>query len=899
MADSRGTASKSADKDSTSTRPARLRVMRPEVKEFLTSPRRSRPKKQPPPPPPPPPPPRKEKVKERKKKEKEKAATGEEKFERAQYNCAFQDEDEGGRDFAPPELVWGKVRSHPWWPGQVFDAADASEIALQHRRAGAPLVAYFWDRTFAWSDPSALLPFRANFTRLSAQSTMSSFVSAIDSALQEVGRRVEAGLSCGCFSSSIATKQEVQNSGVRQGAYGAAVDSVYTRDAFHGKTFLDYISALGKKPLAGADLLDLATAKAQLRAFNRSRGLRDLPEFVMFEGIEEITEMTRTKGERMHKRSEDGVPSKEKKSRRAGSSRRKGEALPEAGNEDAMDEDGNGGAADDTLSQGKKSKRMKSSSKKKTDISKHLDGLKTGSVADSRTLDKKTIDDVLSERKSGRTLRSTSKKEDALEGLKRLAKDGSEELTGKSKDAPVLKENNQRDGAGSAHKKGRITEDGYHRLGDRNAEDLTSPGKRRSGHNENSISKRVSISEYGRKKKKLSELMAEPGRPNSASGGKGKTRGKRLLHDSAEKAEDPDRHSKDILMTRKRKKLNTLGDVSSQSEPLSRKKSTKVGELMSKAAGSSMLQAAPAVKANSAVSQTKPRRAKHRQVNAEDKSPRPVKVNQGNSEAITEESLSCGEMLWQLSVAACGLKQREKIAPTSVNFFTDFRKNSNFSSSDVNEGMPEKATNTESTPSEQPIADHMHDDYWADILINVEEPLSSLKKKKDESKKRANKKAPQVKKPPINSSATAENADEPRSEGNQDTENGEELRNETKLFSANGSQPNAGTKSGEEMENSFLSGLVLHFSRPSAVPSRSDLIKIFSQYGPVNEAKADVANSASSAQVIFKRRMDAEAAFASAGKISALGPALVSFRLTDFPASASGNKASHVASKSE
>ncbi|CAD6234425.1 unnamed protein product [Miscanthus lutarioriparius] len=333
----------------------------------------------------------------------------------------------------------------------------------------------------------------------------------------------------------------------------------------------------------------------------------------------------------MHKRSEDDVPGKEKKSRRAGSSRRKGEALPEAGNEDAMDEDSNGGVSDDTLSQGKRSKRMKSSSKKKTDISKHLDGLKTGPVADSRTLDKKTVDDVLSERKSGRTLRSTSKKEDALEGLKRLAKDGS-----------------------SAHKKGRITEDGYHRLGDSNAEDLTSPGKRRSGHNENSISKRVSISEQGRKKKKLSELMAETGRPNSASGGKGKTRGKHLLHDSAEKAEDPDRHSKDTLVTRKRKKLNTLGDLSSQSEPLSRKKSTKVGELMSKAAGSSMLQAAPAVRANSGVSQTKPRRAKHRQVNAEDKSPRPVKVNQGNSEAISEESLSCGEMLWQLSVAACG-----------------------------------------------------------------------------------------------------------------------------------------------------------------------------------------------------------------------------------------------------
>ncbi|PWZ33818.1 hypothetical protein Zm00014a_036505 [Zea mays] len=847
MADSRGTTPKSGDNDNTSTRPARLRVMRPEVKEFLTSPRRRRPKKQPPPPPPPPP--RKVKLKERKNKEKGKAATEEDKFERAQYNCPFQDEGEGGRDFAPQELVWGKVRSHSWWPGQVFDAADASEIALQHRKAGALLIAYFWDRTFAWSSPSALLPFRSNFTRLSAQSTMSSFVSAIDSALQEVGRRVEAGLSCGCFTSSIATKQEVQNSGIRQGAYGAAVDSVYTRDAFHSKTFLDYISALGKKPLAGADLLDLATAKAQLRALNRSRGSRDLPEFEMFEGTDEITKMTHTDG-------------------------------------------------DDTLSRGKKSKRMKSSSKKKTDISKHLDGLKTGSVADSRTLAKKAVGDALSERKSGRTLRSTSKKEDALEGLKRLAKDGIQELTGKSKDAPILKEKNQGHGAGSAHKKGRITEDGYHRLGDSNAEDPTSPGKRRLGHNENSISKRVPISEHGRKKKKLSELMAETGKPNSASSGKSKTRGKRSLHDSAEKTEDPEHHSKDTLMTRKRKKLNTLGDLSSLSEPLSRKKSTKVGELMSKVAGSSMLQAAPAVKANSAVSQTKPRRAKYRQVNAADKSPCPVKVNQGNSEAVSKESLSCGEMLWQLSVAACGLQQKEKIVPTSVNFFTGFRKN-NFSSSDVNEGMPEKAANTESTLSEQPIADHMQDDYWADILINVEEPLSSLKKKIDESKKRVNKKAPQVKKPPVNSLSTTENVDEPRSEGNQDTGNEEQLRNETKLFSANGSQLKAGTKFGQEMENCFLSGLVLHFSRPCAVPSQCDLIKIFSQYGPVNEVKADVANSASSAQVIFKRRMDAEAAFAGAGKISALGPALVSFRLTDFPASASGNKASHVASKSE
>lgn len=234
--------------------------------ELLKSPRSGRPKNQPSPPP----------------QEEEEGNHGS-----ARYDCTFQDE--GGHNFAPPELVWGKVRSHPWWPGQVFDAADASELALKHTRAGAPLVAYFWDKTFAWSDASALLPFCSNFTRLASQSTMSGFVSAVDAALQEVGRRVEVGLSCTCFGSSFGKRQEIENSGIREGAYGAVVDGAYMRGAYHGRPFLDYILALGMNPLAGADRLELTTAKAQLRAFNCSRGSRHLPEFVTFEGIEDVS----------------------------------------------------------------------------------------------------------------------------------------------------------------------------------------------------------------------------------------------------------------------------------------------------------------------------------------------------------------------------------------------------------------------------------------------------------------------------------------------------------------------------------------------------------------------------------------------------------------------------------
>jgi hypothetical protein len=1033
MADARERASKNAsgDRESTSARPTRLRVMRADVQDLLRSPRRSRPKKQ-----------------------------QEEKFELARYDCAFQDEGEGSRDFAPPDLVWGKVRSHPWWPGQVFDPADASEVALQHRRPGAPLVAYFWDRTFAWNDASVLLPFRSNFTRFSAQSTMSGFVSSVDTALQEVGRRVEVSLSCSCFGSTISTKQEVENSGVRHGAYGAVVDSRYLRDAFNCKTFLDYISALGKRPLAGADLLDLATAKAQLRAFNRARGPRGLPEFVLFQGIEDVADAVPNTRKRMHKNNENDVLSKEKKSRLAGSSSRRSEALLEVADEEVMYVSSRGATDEDATGKENNSKRTKSSAKKKTDMSKHSDrheiavavgGSRTPAnnanavlrkekkmrlaessllrsdalleVADeevmyvpsrgatgedamgkgnnskcTKSLAKKKTDmskhsdrreiaaavggsrtpannanDVLRKEKkmrlagssslrsdallevadeevmyvpsrgatdedatgkgnnskrtkssakkktdmfkhsdrcersaavggsrtpakneSVRTLRSMSMKEDALEGLKKLVKDGGGETSkGNSKDAPLLKENKLRHSA--ARKKDKITED-EDGLGDGSTKDSTSPGKTSSGRTENSVSKRLLISEHGRKKKKLSELMAETDRPNSAPYNKNKTRGTHL-HVSSVKAEDPDRDSKDTSTTRKRKKLNTLGDLSPQSQPISRKKSTKVGELMTKASGRTS-RTPPAVKANGTTSQTKLHSAKHKHLRASVKSPRPAKLNQGKKDAITDQSLSCGEMLMQLSLAACDLKRRAKIAPTSVNFFTGFRRNSNVSSCDVDKELPEKADDTESTPSEQPIADHMQDEYWADILINVEEPLSTLKKK-DDSKKRSSKKAHQVKKLLTNSSVALASAGKSRSGNKQDTENGEQPKDGSKLFVVDGSQLNAGTKSAEEFETSLLAGLVLHFSRPSAVPSLRDLIKIFSQYGPVKEAKADIANNANSAQVIFKRRMDAEAAFAGAGKISALGPALDSFRLTDFPAAASENGPSCGASKSE
>nr|AAX94928.1 PWWP domain, putative [Oryza sativa Japonica Group]ABA92993.1 PWWP domain containing protein, expressed [Oryza sativa Japonica Group] len=987
------------------------------VAQLLKSPRSGRPKNQPSPPP----------------QEEEEGNHGS-----ARYDCTFQDE--GGHDFAPPELVWGKVRSHPWWPGQVFDAADASKLALKHTRAGAPLVAYFWDKTFAWSDASSLLPFCSNFTRLASQSTMSGFVSAVDAALQEVGRRVEVGLSCTCFGSSIGKRQEIENSGIREGAYGAVVDGAYMRGAYHGRPFLDYILALGMNPLAGADRLELTTAKAQLRAFNCSRGSRHLPEFVTFEGIEDVSvAIPHTKRKRMDKSGGDDVMDMEKKPRRGESSSRKKKVLPEAGKKeimdgegsvpsigatedtlsktkksknqncaakknrntskdadgldmddkgsvpskgatvdtsrqikksknqnsavnknkntskdaDGLDMDGEGsvpskGATDDASSKTKKSKNQNNSAKKNKNTSKDADGLdmddkgsvprkgatddtsiktkksknknrsakknkNTSKDADgletvgaSKKLSKKAVDETLSDSKSARRTRSTRMKGGTPVALKGRGKDsGAESLKVEEKNTALLKENKVGRRAGSARKKYKTTGDGDG-LEDGNANVSVSSGKR-STRGETSVASEARISEQGRKKKKLSELMAVTDVPNPSSGGKSKARGKRSMDASTEKLEDPDRDLEDTMKTRKRKKLDTLGDLSSQPQPVSRKSTTKVGELMHKAAGQ-MSQTRPVRKANGAVSQKNSRSTKERQVNAPDKSAHSLKVKKGKTDTLTENSLSCSEMLSQLSLAVFNLKKKERFSSAGMNFFTDFRKYSYASRSDVekeiygkatntgscasfsdvDEDIPEKAAGTEPTPLEQPLADHMQDDYWADILINVEEPLSSLRKKKDKGVNRTRKKE-HVKKPAMKSSSLG-NIEGPTVEGSEN----KQPNAETQLSVANGTKV-----SSEETESSSFAGLVLHFSRPGAVPSRSDLIKIFSQYGPVNEAKAETANNANCAQVIFKRRMDAEAAFAGAGKIGALGPALVSFRLSDFPAAASGNDPRQGASKSD
>uniref|UniRef100_M8CV61 RRM domain-containing protein n=1 Tax=Aegilops tauschii TaxID=37682 RepID=M8CV61_AEGTA len=81
---------------------------------------------------------------------------------------------------------------------------------------------------------------------------------------------------------------------------------------------------------------------------------------------------------------------------------------------------------------------------------------------------------------------------------------------------------------------------------------------------------------------------------------------------------------------------------------------------------------------------------------------------------------------------------------------------------------------------------------------------------------------------------------------------------------------------GLNKDEPLLTGLSLNFSGPDTVPPASDLVKIFSKFGPVVEARPE---GLTVSMVIFKRKLDAEVAFSSTPKIRALDPNLVSYRL--------------------
>ncbi|CAJ1967842.1 unnamed protein product [Sphenostylis stenocarpa] len=194
-------------------------------------------------------------------------------------------------DFSVSNMVWGKVRSHPWWPGQIFDPLDSSEKAMKHYKKDCYLVAYFGDRTFAWNEETQLKPFRTHFSSIEKQSTSESFQNAVDCALDEITRRVEYGLSCSCIPKDTYDSikfQTVENTGIRpELSVRHGVDESLNASTFSPDKLVEYLKTLSELPTGGFDRLELGIAKAQLLAFYRFKGYSCLPELQYCGGFDD------------------------------------------------------------------------------------------------------------------------------------------------------------------------------------------------------------------------------------------------------------------------------------------------------------------------------------------------------------------------------------------------------------------------------------------------------------------------------------------------------------------------------------------------------------------------------------------------------------------------------------
>ncbi|KAL6565335.1 hypothetical protein OROGR_002286 [Orobanche gracilis] len=194
--------------------------------------------------------------------------------------------------FAISDLVWGKIRSHPWWPGQILDPSDASERAVKYFKKDSDLAAYFGDWMFAWNDPSLSKPFRSHVSQIEKQSNSEGFQDAVISALEEVSRRVELGLACSCIPKdkyATVEPQIVENIGISEESSKRYGFDHSTRASYlEPHKLLEYVRELAPRASFAPDRLDLAIVRAQLSAFYHFKGYRPPTVFALPEKLLEF-----------------------------------------------------------------------------------------------------------------------------------------------------------------------------------------------------------------------------------------------------------------------------------------------------------------------------------------------------------------------------------------------------------------------------------------------------------------------------------------------------------------------------------------------------------------------------------------------------------------------------------
>ncbi|XP_024978207.1 uncharacterized protein LOC112515553 [Cynara cardunculus var. scolymus] len=202
-------------------------------------------------------------------------------------------EEEEDHDFVVGDFIWGKIKSHPWWPGQIYDPSDASDYAATLKRKGHLLVAYFGDGSFSWCSPSQLKPFIDCFDEMSKQSDSKKFVNAVQKALEAVGTLVEAEMMCKCRPVDQDGDGFVAvNSGIKAGVGMPKGNTI--KILIDGMNPVELFSTLKAsatmEPGVKMAELELTVLKSCLTAFYRWKCGQSLPEYhdlKYIEGLED------------------------------------------------------------------------------------------------------------------------------------------------------------------------------------------------------------------------------------------------------------------------------------------------------------------------------------------------------------------------------------------------------------------------------------------------------------------------------------------------------------------------------------------------------------------------------------------------------------------------------------
>ncbi|KAH9295399.1 hypothetical protein KI387_038987 [Taxus chinensis] len=160
--------------------------------------------------------------------------------------------------FREGDMVWAKVKSHPWWPGQIFNPAFATATAKRSRRSGHVLVAFFGDATFGWFVEANLIPFEPTFREKSKQTVSKSFIEAVEDAVDELHRRAALGLMCNCrnsfnYGSAREGYVEVLVPGWEQSVVYPDRLVEEARDGFRPGQMVDFVKRMAVSPWSGED----------------------------------------------------------------------------------------------------------------------------------------------------------------------------------------------------------------------------------------------------------------------------------------------------------------------------------------------------------------------------------------------------------------------------------------------------------------------------------------------------------------------------------------------------------------------------------------------------------------------------------------------------------------------